>query len=113
MKKVDLTGKKFGRLTVLKSAPSRGGRARWECQCECGGITETVTYSLIAGFTRSCGCLSRESIRKVNYQDKTGLTYGKLRVIERANPLDGQPRILWRGTCECGRETNIRRLTVQ
>ena len=60
----DLTGRKFGRLTVLRRAPSRrygkkNKRAQvfWLCQCECGNEIEVRANGLKTGNTRSCGCL--------------------------------------------------------
>ena len=58
----DLTGRKFGRLTVLKLLPERkNGQPVWLCRCECGKTAEVRRSSLTSGQTRSCGCL-REKI---------------------------------------------------
>lgn len=60
----DLTGQRFGRLTVVAEAEkSKGGKRRWLCRCDCGGETITDTNKLTSGGTRSCGCLTRESAR--------------------------------------------------
>lgn len=60
----DLTGQRFGRLTVISEAePGKGRRRRWRCRCDCGGETTTSTSKLTRGGTRSCGCLTRESAR--------------------------------------------------
>lgn len=63
-KLIDLTGKTFGRLTVIERAPrldyvNRMG-AWWLCRCSCG--QEIVVYGehLRIGSTRSCGCLRKE-----------------------------------------------------
>ena len=56
----DLTGRRFGKLTVkcLHSRPGkRGGDALWLCQCVCGNETVLPGYSLQSGNTSSCGCL--------------------------------------------------------
>lgn len=58
----DLTGRHFGRLFVLEPAPSRNGKRRWKCQCDCGNITEVTTGGLKSGNTTSCGCLHREMV---------------------------------------------------
>ena len=52
----DMTGKKFGHLTVLeRGANKNGGRAVWKCRCECGAIVERYGTDLRAGRTVSCG----------------------------------------------------------
>ena len=58
---VELTGRRFGRLTVLHRAPRRpDGRARWVCRCVCGRESVVDGKSLRSGNTQSCGCLSRD-----------------------------------------------------
>ena len=69
MKKVknDLTGKRFGRLTVI-GIDDRGDRKTYyNCQCDCGNVKSVRSDSLIAGAIRSCGCLKKE-------QDHANLT---------------------------------------
>lgn len=58
----DLTGQRFGRLTVLRgTGRSRKSQGRtWLCVCDCGAETEVATGTLRRGHTRSCGCLLRE-----------------------------------------------------
>lgn len=64
---MDLTGKKFDRLTVLQQAedyidPNGNRRARWLCECNCSEHNQVVVLgqSLTDGSTRSCGCLHKE-----------------------------------------------------
>ncbi len=65
MKFEDLTGKTFGRLTVIKRAENgKGGHTRWLCQCECGNKTISQAPDLKSGHTQSCGCLSKEKAAK-------------------------------------------------
>ena len=65
-KKVDLVGKKFGRLSVLeKKYKIRKSGMRdivWICKCECGNIKSIPTSSLLKGLTKSCGCLHNEML---------------------------------------------------
>ncbi len=75
----DLTGQKFGRLTVQYRGESTNNRvSRWWCKCDCGNpeLVLIAKTSLTNGTTRSCGCLQREiasSIRKgYNEYDLTG-----------------------------------------
>lgn len=66
----NLTGQRFGRLTVLGPwPPVPGGRTRWRCICDCG--QETIVGSahhLTSGNTKSCGCLHRDSARNRHLQ---------------------------------------------
>lgn len=65
MNKIDLAGKRFGRLTVIGFAGigrSRGGHSHstWDCKCDCGTIKKLPTGNLTSGNTRSCGCLKAD-----------------------------------------------------
>lgn len=51
-----LTGRVFGRLTVVERFRSRNGRVTWMCRCECGRLHEAVSHALTSGHTKSCGC---------------------------------------------------------
>jgi hypothetical protein len=53
---VELTGRKFGKLTVLERAGSKHGHIIWLCQCECGNQTKVYRGELVKGKTKSCGC---------------------------------------------------------
>jgi hypothetical protein len=69
--KNDLTGKKFGRLTVICQVDDKiydNGRKRdcWRCICDCGNSTIADGGSLKKGHKKSCGCLNYEHIAKVN-----------------------------------------------
>ena len=59
-KSLDLTGKKFGRLTALEPAGSMKGKRYWYCECECGTWTLNQTADLNNGHAKSCGCLAKE-----------------------------------------------------
>lgn len=60
-KSLDLVGKRFGRLKVLKFAGSRKAKGQsrrfWRCRCSCGEVLTVVTGALRSGNTQSCGCL--------------------------------------------------------
>lgn len=64
---IDLTGKKFGRLTVIGlDTNNTCNEKKWLCSCECGGIKSVKGSSLRNGVTVSCGCYQREVVKKVN-----------------------------------------------
>ena len=55
----DLTGKVFGRLTIVSK--HKGSFERWECSCRCGGSTISTSNNLKKdNGTQSCGCLQKE-----------------------------------------------------
>ena len=55
-----MVGARFGRLTVVKQAPSKNKRSYWECKCDCGKIVVKMGKYLRNGDTRSCGCIASE-----------------------------------------------------
>lgn len=57
---IDLTGQKFGRLTVLKQGERINNHIGWVCRCDCGSIKTVEGRYLTKGRTKSCGCLNKE-----------------------------------------------------
>lgn len=69
--RVDLTGQKFNRLTVLYPTgrqSKHGKNAIWMCKCDCGNYTEADSGSLKCGTKKSCGCLVKDRMSKLNYK---------------------------------------------
>ena len=63
---IDITGNRFGRLTVKKRAGStKAGNATWECLCDCGATTTQQSTDLIAGAVISCGCYRKERLQEI------------------------------------------------
>jgi len=61
---MDLSGQKFGRLTVTHVEPARNQKkVMWSCLCACGTTVSTRGFCLRSGHTQSCGCLQRERQR--------------------------------------------------
>ena len=57
----DLTGKRFGRLTVVQRVENTPhGCARWLCKCDCGNV-KVIRTSNLNGNTKSCGCLYKDT----------------------------------------------------
>lgn len=63
MRKVDITGERFGRLIVISKVGSDGRNSIWECACACGNHIKVALPHLRQKGTRSCGCLLRETRR--------------------------------------------------
>jgi hypothetical protein len=117
----NLTGQRFGRLTVEGYVdPKRANLNRqqcWLCRCDCGKVTIVPAGSLKSEATRSCGCLLREAshrsgiIRKIRKQphkhDLEGHSFGMLTVIswkpQRKPDLGG-----WLCRCKCGNDRIVR-----
>ena len=77
-KLIDLTGKKFGRLTIIEWVENNKWRqSRWLCRCECGKKIVITSSSLKNGNTKSCGCLAIEIKTKHGHccRNKTSKTY--------------------------------------
>ena len=60
-KRTDLTGQRFGRLTVVEISEIKDGNVFWLCRCDCGNMTVVTRRNLQSGNTRSCGCLLVEN----------------------------------------------------
>ncbi len=98
----DLTGKTFGNLTVLERAGNKGGKIIWSCRCICGNTTTANSYELKNLIKKSCGCLKKESGKRL---DITGRRYGKLTAICPTGRKNPQESVIWKCRCDCGNET--------
>ena len=60
----DLTGRRFGRWTVLSRVTTNVKATIWRCRCDCGTIANVRGGHLCDGSTLSCGCYKRELTKK-------------------------------------------------
>lgn len=95
---IDLTGQKYGRLTVIERADDyiskKGQKARqWRCKCDCGNYVVVRSQYLRNGHTKSCGCIASE--------DFAGQKFGKLTVIKLDHVSDGGNK-QYLCQCDCG-----------
>lgn len=59
----NLTGKVYGRLVVTARATNdKNRKARWFCECACGGVIRALATNLRSGLTQSCGCLQSDRV---------------------------------------------------
>jgi len=63
-KKLELNGKKFGRLTALTVINIKNSHTVWKCECDCGNIVNVVGSQLKIGETKSCGCLRKDTAKQ-------------------------------------------------
>ena len=81
--KIDLTGKRFGRLVVLEQAEyhidKKGRKTRmWKCKCDCGNETIVRHGGLQRGTTTSCGCFHKEIVGSLNRTHGLSANCGRL-----------------------------------
>lgn len=113
----DLTGQRFGKLTVIECAGKLDGRRySWKCQCDCGNIIILQGIRLTSGNTKSCGCGKFDGFKKYNEQQSeenkipVGTRFGSLIIIEDIGFIEqpggnGRQRRGYRCQCDCGCQT--------
>ena len=97
-RKLDLTGQRYGKLTVLGPAENIGNRTAWRCRCDCGREAVVKTCCLRSGHTKSCGCQNGAG----GPRHALGLTYIDGTCVEmlaaktvRRNNTSGVPGVDW------------------
>ena len=94
--KIDLTGQKFNKLTVIKEAPKeqrKNNRVTWICRCDCGKEVLVTGKDLKSGNTKSCGCLYSKNL--------VGKRYGRLLVLA-STEMRKLGSMVWKCQCDCG-----------
>lgn len=116
----DLTGQRFGMLTVIERAPhivTKIGRkyTAWRCKCDCGNEKVVQQVFLLHG-ARSCGCdYSKRRSESLKHKPKpvpnaVGERYGRLVIIEELPRLilsTGKMARHMRCQCDCGKIVNV------
>lgn len=100
---IDLTGQRFGMLTVLGRSEKPHSHMCWRCRCDCGKQIDVFSANLRRGHTVSCGCR-----RVLPY---IGKRYGYLTVLEKTTKTvrHGRTRSpLWKCRCDCGNTVLVR-----
>lgn len=103
-------GDKFGSWTALEEY-TRDNR-RVLCRCDCGTERRVDVQSLIAGTSKSCGCLQRKTVARKRAADpyvRAGEVFNRLTALE--DGTYAADRVRWR--CECGTETSIAAVSVK
>lgn len=85
IKSIDITGKKYNRLIVIKfTGEGAGRREEWLCKCECGNYITYTKKQLYSNDIKSCGCRNYESklenikkafnkLKEIDYIDGTSI----------------------------------------
>lgn len=101
----DLSGLTFGNWEVLKRDKSKP--RNFICKCKCGEIKSVFSGSLIAGTSKSCGCLSRQHSKEKNLKNAEshiGEEWGKLIICDCYLKNNNY---WYKCICECGKEVNV------
>lgn len=100
---IDLTGKQFGKLVVIKKVRKIGyRRPHWLCRCDCGNELIRITSSLKTKGFKGCDECVRQEARKRHLVDITGQRFGRLLVIKYI-----KERVKWECKCDCGNVTYV------
>jgi hypothetical protein len=99
----DLTGLKFGKLTVIKPINQTPRKQYlWLCKCDCGENAIIQTGNLKNGHTKSCGCLKHQTTNLLDLENKR---FGKL--IATNQTKKPNRRTLRLCICDCGNTTYV------
>ena len=101
----DLTGKRFGKLIVIKRVENDSRRySQWLCNCDCKKKDIIIKGSYLrCGYTTSCGC-DKPYIPRRKIKDLTGKKFGRWTVIRRAENFKHNTR--WECICDCKKDCN-------
>jgi hypothetical protein len=100
---IDLLGKRFKKLQVLKKLGFKNSYNQWECLCDCGKKITTSSYNLIKGLSGSCGI---SGCSGNNHQtDLVGKQFGKLKIVSFSHSKNGQR--IWNCICVCGKTKKL------
>ena len=104
---IDISGMRFGRLTVLcRAGTAKGWQPTWLCRCDCGQEVVVLGVNLRFDRTKSCGCFQQQQ-RRMRAKDVSGQVFGKLRAVRRAKNPMGNMRTRWLCQCSCGKTTIV------
>lgn len=97
---IDLTGQRFGMLTVIERVGNnKRGLALWKCKCDCGNESIVLSRNLLRGSTKSCGCLKNKR------HEMIGKKFGKLTVLNEIG-IENHKR-MWDCLCDCGNHKKV------
>lgn len=110
---IDLTGMKFGKLTIKKRvdnyiSPKGRIKARWEAECDCGNIVYSTTANIKSGRCQCWDC-AHKATGAAKRKNIEGQTFGYLTVlsIRRTFSKSGKQRTYCYCECKCGKRLDV------
>lgn len=105
MKFIDLTNKKFGKLTAISINKKDNGKTYWNCTCDCGNTCIVEGRRLRDLRKTHCGKCVNKPI-PFNYKDLTDKRFGMLTVLKRVPKPEHLKKegCYWLCQCDCGKE---------
>lgn len=100
----DLTGRKFGGLSVIKFHEIKNKKTYWLCRCDCGNIKPIRSDGLKSG-VGSCGCATIAAAQK--YEDLSGNVFERLTVMTKHSERSSSGTLMWKCKCTCGKTVII------
>jgi hypothetical protein len=102
-----MSGKTFGRLTVISRARGKYRGVFWLAACRCGNEKIVNAVSLRAGLTKSCGCIRSEMLSdsnrgKVRTTIRVGHAFGMLTILGKDDARSTSKNTFWMCSCQCG-----------
>ena len=108
MEKAEMTGRRYGMLTVISRVPYTQAVRSWKCLCDCGNEVIVSQDDLFWGSASNCGC-KRDDDPGFRLE---GNKYGRLTVIREVDPIFSPEETLesvWLCRCKCGRKVVVPR----
>lgn len=102
MKPLDITGKRFGKLTAIRRLDEKKNKSYlWLCKCDCGGTKTVSARDLNSKRITSCGC------SKGFHRHLDGMRFGKLTVVSDTGKRQKNVKV-WLCKCDCGNTCEAR-----
>lgn len=110
--RIDIAGKRFGRLVAISDVGSSRSFRVWSFLCDCGTVVERPGIYVRTGKVSSCGCLQSElsSARRTN--DIQGARFGRFTVLARSGH-DNHGHVAWLCRCDCGAEKVVTGISLR
>lgn len=99
---IDLTGKEFSDIKILKIIDKRGprGEVYWQYICKCGNIEEAEGSTIREGKKTCCRKCARKRGDAKRVPDLKGKVFGRLTVIEKTDRRNIEGHVMWECMCQ-------------